>query len=122
MKIRPLAVKVGLLALSTMLALGCVELFVRLAALDRPIVWQPNPELGWWHVAGARRHWTEEGDGTIEINPLGMRDAARSLDKPQAVFRIGVFGDSIREAVPGRSRPNLLSTPRAPTPTQRLQR
>lgn len=46
--------------------------------------------------AGAHR-WC--WDGYVEINQHGMRDKERVLQGPSDVFRIGVFGDSIIEAV-----------------------
>jgi len=77
----------------------CVEVLLRAMALDRPLVWQPHPQLGWWHIPGARQHWTEEGDGHIVVNSLGMRDEERTVAKPPGVFRIAVFGDSMTEGV-----------------------
>jgi lysophospholipase L1-like esterase len=77
----------------------CVEVLLRVMSLDRPLIWQPHPQLGWWHVPGARAHWTEEGDGHIVVNSLSMRDEERTVAKPAGVFRIAVFGDSMTEGV-----------------------
>jgi hypothetical protein len=87
------------LAAALVVAAGCVEVLIRVMALDRPLVWQPHPQFGWWHIPGARAHWTEEGDGRIVINSLGMRDEERTVRKPAGVFRIAVFGDSMTEGV-----------------------
>jgi hypothetical protein len=44
-------------------------------------------------------HWTDEGDGWVAINALGMRDVERTVARVPGVFRIAVFGDSMTEAV-----------------------
>lgn len=79
--------------------MAALEVLLRTTGMDRPLVWRPDPELGWVHIPGARQRWTEEGDGWVEINSLGMRDRERAIDKPPGVFRIGIFGDSMTEAV-----------------------
>jgi len=76
-----------------------LEVLVRLAGLDRSMVWQPHPQIGWWHIPGASTHWREEGDGLVQISSQGLRDVERKLEKPAGVFRIAVFGDSMTEAV-----------------------
>jgi hypothetical protein len=91
--------KLLLLAGSLVVGLVVIELGARLFGLDVPLVWEPDPELGWRNIPGARRHFTEEGDGWIEINRLGLRDRERALDRPAGVFRIGVFGDSMTQGV-----------------------
>jgi hypothetical protein len=96
---RRLIGRVALLAASSLVALGAVETYVRMAGLDRPLVWQPHPELGWWHLPNATVHWTEEGDGHVRINSRGLRDVERPVSKPPGVFRIAVFGDSMTEGV-----------------------
>ncbi len=99
--IRPFAVRALALALAGAVALICVEVTVRLAGWDRPLVWQPDPQVGWRHIPGATMHWREEGDGVVHIDSLGLRDPERTLVKPAGVFRIAVFGDSMTEGVPG---------------------
>jgi len=91
--------KLGLLALSTGVALLGLDLAIRVAGLDRPLVWQPDPRVGWWHIPGSSMHWTTEGDGHVVINSLGMRDVERQVEKKPGVFRIAVFGDSMTEGV-----------------------
>jgi hypothetical protein len=87
------------LAGSLGLGLACLELIARAGGADRPLLWEPHPRLGWWHIPGAARHWVEEGDGWVEINSLGLRDVERTIAKPPGVVRIAVFGDSVTEAV-----------------------
>lgn len=85
-------------AISGLLFVLSLETMVRLAGLDVPRVWEPDRELGWHHIPGATRHFTEEGDGWISINSLGFRDRERSLEKKPGTFRIMVLGDSMTEA------------------------
>lgn len=91
--------KLSLLAAGTLFCFVLVEVALRLTGLDKARVWEPHPELGWQHVPRSRQHWTEEGDGWIEINRLGYRDRDRELAKSPDVYRIAVFGDSMTEGV-----------------------
>jgi hypothetical protein len=86
------------------LAGALVGLLVLEAALHAlgyftPLVWEPDPVLGWRHVKNARRHFVVEGDGLIVINSDGHRDRERSLAAPEGTFRIAVFGDSMTEGM-----------------------
>lgn len=92
-------VKIVALAISALLGCVVVEVLIRVTGHDRPIVWQPDPVLGWWHRPNATIHWRDEGDGHVRINSLGMRDPERTQAKPAGVFRIAVFGDSMTEGV-----------------------
>jgi lysophospholipase L1-like esterase len=76
-----------------------MELLLPLIGLDYARVWEPDPELGWHLIPGARRIWTSEGRGLIEVNSLGYRDRERQVEKVPRTFRIAVFGDSMTEAV-----------------------
>lgn len=87
------------MSISSLLGLLLVEGTMRLAGLDYARIWEPDAELGWHHVAGARRLWTEEGRGWIHINSLGQRDRERTLEKAPGTYRILVYGDSMTEAV-----------------------
>jgi len=87
-----------LLASSSLLSLLLLEGGIRFLGLDVPIVWEPDPKLGWRHIQGARRHYTEEGSGLIEINELGYRDRQRQPDKPTGIYRVIIFGDSMTES------------------------
>jgi lysophospholipase L1-like esterase len=46
--------------------------------------------------SGVHRHCF---DGYVSTNQFGMRDAARQIEKPAGVVRVGLFGDSIVEGV-----------------------
>lgn len=94
------AARLAALALSCAVAVVLLEGLVRVSGLDAPRVWVPDPELGWHHLPGSRTHWTEEGDGRVEINSLGYRDRLdRSAAKPPGAYRVAVFGDSMTEGV-----------------------
>src|SRR5262249_51348585 len=68
--------------LGSLVAFVLLEIIVRVADLDVPRVWEPDPILGWRHIPGAKRHFREEGDGWIQINRLGFRDRERTTTKP----------------------------------------
>lgn len=91
--------KLALLGLSIGVAFLGLDLAIRVAGLDRPLVWEPDLRVGWSHIPGSRMHWTSEGDGHVVINGLGMRDVERQKEKKPGVFRIAVFGDSMTEGV-----------------------
>src|SRR5438067_1958657 len=86
-------------AASIVIASIAIEGLIRVSGRDSVVVWRPDPRVGWWHIPGATMHWQEEGDGSVSINSLGMRDVERSRGKPDGVFRIAVFGDSMTEGV-----------------------
>jgi lysophospholipase L1-like esterase len=98
-RLRQWIINACLLLVSSLVGFAIVEFGMHLAGLDYPLVWEPDPQLGWHDIPGARRHWTEEGNGLIEINMLGHRDRERQLDKSHGSYRIAAFGDSMTEAV-----------------------
>jgi lysophospholipase L1-like esterase len=87
------------LAISLLLGLVAIEALVRMTGRDRPLLWQPDPQLGWRHIPHAQLRWQEEGDGWVKINSLGFRDVERTVQKAPGTLRIAVFGDSTTEAV-----------------------
>src|SRR5262245_37917463 len=87
------------LGVSLLLAFLCIEILVRVSGNDRPLAWRPDPQRGWRQIPGAKLRWTEEGDGLVEINALGLRDRERTIAKKPGTYRIAVFGDSMTEAV-----------------------
>src|SRR3974390_206254 len=86
------------LILSGAAALCLVEAGVRVMGMDVPRVWAPDPATGWRPIPGAHRHWTDEGDGLIQINSLGFRDVERQIERRPNIARVAVFGDSQTEA------------------------
>jgi lysophospholipase L1-like esterase len=98
-RVRLWLAKITVLGLSILFGGLAIEAFLRVSGRDRPLLWEPDPQLGWHHIPGASLHWVEEGDGHVQINALGFRDTERALEKDHGVFRIAVFGDSTTEAV-----------------------
>lgn len=90
--------KIIALTLSLAVSFILIEVLLRLVGKDFPLLWMPDAELGWKQIPGARKHWTEEGDGLVFINALGQRDRERQREKKPGIYRIAVFGDSITEA------------------------
>jgi len=59
-----------------------------------------DPEIGIWLIADKTVHHNKGCfQGLVETNSFGMRDTARTLDKPPGVFRIAMLGDSVVEGV-----------------------
>ena len=82
-------------------ALLVLELALRAAGYSAPQLYQLDPQLG-WSLRAAKRGWRSyDGDrGYAIINAAGFRDADRTLDKPDPVYRIAVLGDEYSEAAP----------------------
>src|SRR5262249_40590748 len=83
----PALTRLLLLGVSAVLALAAAEGGLRVLGIDSPRVWEPDPQLGWHHVPGARKHWTAEGSGLIVVNSQGFRDRERSAEKPAGTHR-----------------------------------
>lgn len=89
----------SLVALSAILALLLGEMVLRGIGFEEPVLYQPDPVLGFTLRPGARAVWKREGYAHIEINGHGFRDRERTAVKPRDVFRIAVLGDSYVEAL-----------------------
>ena len=90
--------KLALLGTSVLVAITLCEIGLRVTGLDFPRVWEPDAEVGWRPIPGAVRRFTDEGDGLVEINSLGLRDRERPGPLDAKTPRIAVFGDSMTEA------------------------
>ncbi len=93
-----IAGRLALVGLATVLALLLAEAVLRLIGFGVPILYQPDPWLGWILRPGAEDWYTSEGRGFIQVNSVGMRDREHQLAKPDSVYRIAVLGDSYSEA------------------------
>jgi len=85
-----------------LLALGALELGVRLLHLVPTRFWQPDAALGTKLIPGATGWWTqEEHEFTVpvRINTDGRRDLERPVAKPPGTYRILLLGDSFVEAM-----------------------
>ncbi|MGQ0656430.1 MAG: hypothetical protein ACT4P4_29925 [Betaproteobacteria bacterium] len=68
--------------------MASLEGALRFASFDAPLRYRPDAALGWTlrpSVSG--------------VNRAGFRDSERLVDKPDAVYRIAVLGDSYTEAL-----------------------
>jgi hypothetical protein len=68
-------------------ALAGLEVALRFAKFEAPILYRPDATLGWMLRPGV------EG-----ANRAGFRDGERMVDKPEGVYRIAVLGDSYTTA------------------------
>lgn len=85
-----------------LLALGTLELGVRVLHLVPDRFWRPDPLLGTALIPGARGWWTQEEHEffvPVEINAAGRRDLDRAVDKAAGTFRVLLLGDSFVEAL-----------------------
>ncbi|MGH7787919.1 MAG: SGNH/GDSL hydrolase family protein [Candidatus Binatia bacterium] len=85
-----------------LLALGTVELGVRLLHLVPDRFWEPDALLGSKLIAGSAGWWTQEEHEflvPVQINTQGRRDLERPLEKVPGTERILLLGDSFVEAM-----------------------
>lgn len=93
-----IAVPVGIVVLSSLIAILLFEILLRVIGYSAPIWYEPHPRLGWTLRPGLAAWFTNEGRGFVRVNAAGMRDRDHALDKPEGVYRIAVLGDSYAEA------------------------
>lgn len=96
---RLLLINLAIIAGSSFFGILLIEGFMHFSGRDYALLFEPDRKLGWHIIPRARKRWTEEGNGLVEINNLGYRDRERQLEKPPDTFRIAVFGDSMTQAV-----------------------
>ncbi len=80
-------------------ALGLIEVGLRVAGLAYPFPWTLESERGLALRPGAEGVSREEGQGSYRINSDGLRDGEHAVPKPGGVYRIAVLGDSYAEAL-----------------------
>ncbi len=76
-----------------------MEAGVRALNMHEPLIWAPDAKFGWKPIACAKRLYTDEGHGLVEISSHGYRDRERQTTKNTDTVRVGVFGDSQTEAI-----------------------
>jgi hypothetical protein len=99
---RRLLASAALATFGVLLALGALELGVRMLHLVPSRFWQWDAELGTKLIPNARGWWTqEEGEFRVpvQINSDGRRDLERPKAKPPGTERILLLGDSFVEAM-----------------------
>jgi hypothetical protein len=85
-----------------MVAVGLLEVGVRILHLVPDRFWEPDAVLGVRLIPGRRGWWTQEDREflvPVQINRHGLRDVEREFAKPAGTFRILVLGDSFVEAM-----------------------
>ena len=82
---------------SLAVALGLLEVGLRLADIAYPEINRLDAALGWSPRPGLDGIYAFEGRTRIRINRDGFRDDDHDVAKPAGVFRIAVLGDSLAE-------------------------
>lgn len=109
--IRAILVRVGLIGFGLFLALGSIEIYLRLSQWGLDVSPDPlsstsrffrsnDPHTGWYlkpNVEGIYRKSCFES--LVKINSQGFRDVEHSLAKPEGVYRVVVLGDSMTAAL-----------------------
>jgi hypothetical protein len=94
LRIRPLPLAVGALALLLVL-----ELVLRAVGYSSLTWHRPDTQFGWALRPGVSGWFTNEGRSFVQINSAGQRDREHALEKPDNVYRIAVLGDAYSEAM-----------------------
>ena len=84
------------------MALGMLEVGVRVLHLVPDRFWKPDAHLGSALIPGATGWWTQEEHEffvPVRINDAGRRDLDRTVEKPDGTFRVMLLGDSFVEAL-----------------------
>jgi lysophospholipase L1-like esterase len=93
-----IAGRLALVGVAIVVAVFLAEILLRLIGFGAPVLYRPDPQLGWILRPGATGWYTSEGHGLVQVNSAGMRDREHQLTKPDSVYRIAVLGDSYTEA------------------------
>jgi hypothetical protein len=89
----------AVIGVSSLVALGAFEVFLRVTGFSAPIWYQPDDRLGWSMRPGVAGTFTAEGHAEVRVNSAGFRDREHALEKPAGTYRIAVLGDSYSEAM-----------------------
>ncbi len=90
---------IAIASLTATLTAGLLEVGLRLADYNRPLLYAYDLCCGASLRPGAEGWWRKEGEAYIKINSRGLRDREHSVAKPTGTFRIAVLGDSYAEAL-----------------------
>lgn len=91
--------KVAMVLISSFLAVGGVELWLRLTGFSYPILFSADSITGHIHRPHAEGWYREEGEAYVSINSAGFRDREHTTVKPTGVVRMLVLGDSYADAL-----------------------
>lgn len=104
--------RIGLIVVSSLLALGLAEIVLRLTGVRlNASFYELDFVTGWKLRPGASGWQTAEGEAFIEINAEGMRDKPRVRVKPAGTLRVALMGDSFAESMQlelGKTFPALM--------------
>jgi hypothetical protein len=89
----------SLIAFGLTLALGIVDVGIRIANRWFPYFYCSDPYRGWGLNPGAHGWYRREGLSWLRINQDGFRGPDYSRSKPAGVVRVAVLGDSYVEAM-----------------------
>jgi len=98
--IKRTAQNLGLLILGVVVALSLLEVGVRVFDTQPPLMYWPDPVLGWVHPAN--RGFTYPGNSgsvNVHFNSKGLRDVEHFYKKRDGIYRVLVLGDSYTEGV-----------------------
>ncbi len=88
-----------LMAGSTLVALGVMELALRLLGSGTPQLYRADALTGYGLRPGARGRWRQEGGSEVRINRQGFHDRDWTPTPTPGTLRIAVLGDSFTEAL-----------------------
>lgn len=94
-KLRDLLTKAGLVTAALLLALGGLEIVLRVSGVQPDFFVQLDPQVSVTYIPG-KKGWKvfPSGRQWLEINSHGYRDREWALDKPPDTVRIAFLGDS----------------------------
>ena len=98
-RLRAVLLPLLLIGGSTAIALGLMEVALRLLDQGTPQLYRPDPLTGYGLQPGARGRWTQEGNSVVSINRSGYHDRDWSPVPKAGTLRIAVLGDSFTEAL-----------------------
>ncbi|HVS03013.1 MAG TPA: SGNH/GDSL hydrolase family protein [Thermoanaerobaculia bacterium] len=91
--------RLALLAGGTVIAVGVLEVALRLLGISYPAFHTWDRHRGSALRPGASGWYREEGEAHVRVNSAGMRDREHAREKPPGTLRIAVLGDSFTEAL-----------------------
>jgi hypothetical protein len=98
-RLRAVLLPLLLIGGSTAIALGLMEVALRILGQGTPQLYRPDPLTGYGLQSGAQGRWSQEGASLVRINRRGYHDRDWSPIPTPGRLRIAVLGDSFTEAL-----------------------